>query len=351
MAKRNKNIPKMKDAPRIKPTITSLYDIMEDGLEYSSLMGEFNFNVDMVSDLKKGIQNIESIRQRPLLIYAANMINPSVASAGISIDLTDYQPFLEVFDNIDNSNGELDILLVTPGGSAEQVNSFVEAIRRRFHTVSFIIPFLAMSAGTIFSLSGDELLMDSRSAIGPIDPQVMSKDGQYRPAQSVLTFVNDLKKAIDSKIMSGQTPDWTDVQMLLNIDPKEIGNASNASSYSIQLVKKYLATYKFKTWTTTQSQGMPVTDDMKEQRAKEVAEQLCDHTLWLSHGDRIGRDRVVSTCNLQVTNLEDIPGLESAVRKLWAVLYFGFEKSMLAKVIMSSKHSIFKHAPSPEVKK
>ena len=66
---------------------------------------------------------------------------------------------------------ELDIVLVTPGGLANQVSKFVNKLRPRFDNVSFIIPNMCMSAGTIFAMSGDEIIMNPSSHIGPIDPQ------------------------------------------------------------------------------------------------------------------------------------------------------------------------------------
>lgn len=48
--------------------------------------------------------------------------------------------------NVPNENRELDIILVTPGGSAETVAYLVKQIRERFDHVAFILPYMAMSA-------------------------------------------------------------------------------------------------------------------------------------------------------------------------------------------------------------
>ncbi|MQY59252.1 MAG: hypothetical protein GH144_06555 [Clostridia bacterium] len=37
----------------------------------------------------------------------------------------------------------------------------------------FLIPHTAYNAATMLALSGDEILMDDRSTLGPIDPQIM----------------------------------------------------------------------------------------------------------------------------------------------------------------------------------
>ena len=73
-----------------------------------------------------------------------------------------------------------------------QVDKFVNALRARFKVVSFILPNVAMSAGTIFIMSGDEIIMHARSFFGPIDPQVPNKDGVFVPAQTLRALIDDI---------------------------------------------------------------------------------------------------------------------------------------------------------------
>jgi len=73
----------------------------------------------------------------------------------------------------------LGICLTTPGGQAEVVEKLVEIIRHHYPTVYFFVPSIAMSAGTIFCMSGDRIFMDYSSSLGPIDPQVLERDGKY----------------------------------------------------------------------------------------------------------------------------------------------------------------------------
>ncbi|MGO9413478.1 MAG: SDH family Clp fold serine proteinase [Spirochaetia bacterium] len=121
----------------------------------------------------------------------ANVVNPNI-KASISINAEDELPFDELISSIDAAKEEVDILLVTPGGSAQQVDKFVNALRARFKVVSFILPNVAMSAGTIFIMSGDEIIMHARSFFGPIDPQVPNKDGVFVPAQTLRALIDDI---------------------------------------------------------------------------------------------------------------------------------------------------------------
>lgn len=75
----------------------------------------------------------------------------------------------------------LAVLLTTNGGSAEVAERIVFVFRRHYEEVNFYIPDHAYSAGTILSMSGDEIYMDYHSVLGPIDPQVQNREGNLFP--------------------------------------------------------------------------------------------------------------------------------------------------------------------------
>jgi len=66
---------------------------------------------------------------------------------------------------------KLDLILHTGGRSAEATDAIVTYLRQKFNHIRIIIPQAAMSAGTMFALSADEIVMGRHSFIGPIDPQ------------------------------------------------------------------------------------------------------------------------------------------------------------------------------------
>lgn len=68
----------------------------------------------------------------------------------------------------------LTVILNTPGGSAETVEKMVNIIRFHYNEVYFVVPDYAMSAWTIFCMSGDKIFLDYSSSLGPIDPQVFN---------------------------------------------------------------------------------------------------------------------------------------------------------------------------------
>lgn len=64
--------------------------------------------------------------------------------------------------------GKLAVVIQTGGGSIEVAERIVRTIRHHFNEVVFLIPDVALSAGTILVMSGDAILMDYFSCLGPM---------------------------------------------------------------------------------------------------------------------------------------------------------------------------------------
>lgn len=322
------------------PVGPSPLDVMKEGHEFESLLS-YNFsNVDIVAEIRRSIQEVETARGRRTLCYISNVVNGSI---GNSIDGTDDLPFREMVASVPQGVKEIDIVLVTPGGLANQVVNFVNTLRPRFDKVNFILLDMAMSAGSIFIMSGDEIVMSSRSKFGPIDPQVPNKEGRFVPAQSILLAINDIKARGQAALKKGEQPDWTDIQLLKNIDIREVGAALGASNYSIQITQEYLEKYKFASWETHSHSKQPVTPQDRAERAKWVANVLCNHSKWKNHGHFIDRVAAYNECKLIVTHSESITGLDEAMRRMWALFYWLFENTPMLKIFISNEYCIVRN--------
>jgi len=343
MSNKNKNCRQMipqKQLPTM-PVSSTIMDKMIDNREFESLLKFKYINLNILNEIRNSINEIQIIRNKPTICYVSNIVKPR--QVPISIDDSDDLPFNEMLSTLPSKVKDIDIVLVTPGGIAQQVAKFVNALRPRFDNVSFLILNKAMSAGTIFAMSGDEIIMTQQSQIGPIDPQVRNRNGEYIPAQSILTLIDEIKKRGEEAIKKGMRPSWTDLQILRSIDPKEIGNAISSSNYSIQLVEEYLFNYKFKTWTKHSSNGQDVTTEEKRTRAKKIAELLCNHSEWKSHGHAITRDSAWNICNLKIKHSDDIVGLDRAMKRMWALYYWIFENTSIAKIFISNNYCILRN--------
>ena len=173
----------------------------------------------------------------------------------------------------------LSIVLRTPGGSAETTERFVTVVRKHYEIVNFVVPDMAMSAGTIFCMSGDKLYMDYSSILGPIDPQVLAPDNSgYVAAMGYLDKVEEITKK------GSLSP--ADVVFLRGLDLAKLALYEQAKSLSVDLLKSWLVSYKFRQWNfhRTTDPGSPVTYEQKVARAEEIAQALSDHKKWFSHG-------------------------------------------------------------------
>lgn len=337
-------IPQNKPQPhpvQMPPVSSTMLDKMVDGREFESLLKYQYHNLNVIGELQKSIQEIKAIRKRPVVCYVANVVKPT--STSISIDDSDDLPFNEMIASLPADAKEIDIVLVTPGGFAHQVAKFVNKLRPRFEKVGFILLNKSMSAGTIFITSGDEIIMTNQSQIGPVDPQVRTRNGEFVPAQSILTLIEEIRIRGEEGLKKGQKPSWTDLQILNSIDPKEIGNAMNASNYSIQLVEEYLYNFKFKNWTLHSNGTTQVTDAERKARANEIAKMLCDHGKWKNHGHAITREAAWEVCKLKITHAETVNGLDKAMRRMWALYYWIFENLPLTKVFISENYCIMRN--------
>jgi Serine dehydrogenase proteinase len=202
----------------------------------------------------------------------------------------------------------LSVVLRTPGGSAETAERYVTVVRQHYDTVNFIVPDLAMSAGTIFCMSGDKIFMDYSSALGPIDPQIMATDGSGYVA--ALGYLDKVAEITQKAQLSA-----ADVVFLRGMDLAKLALFEQARDLSIDLLKKWLVQFKFKDWNRhrTNDPGSAVTDDQKSARAAEIAAALSDHKKWFSHGRALNLEKL-KELKLEIDDYSNDTALRSAIR-------------------------------------
>lgn len=227
-----------------------------------------------------------------------------------------FQWFREIVEKMaarpDKKNA-IAIFLSTPGGQAEAVEKLVEVVRHHYALVYFVVPVAAMSAGTIFCMSGDKIFMDYSSSLGPIDPQVPDREGKFLvPALGHLDKLNEM---IEKSRANTITP--VEFQWLMNQDLAMLRFYEQARDLSVALLEKWLVQYKFKDWTAhrTTDPGNPVTPQQKQARATEIAKLLSNNTHWHSHGRMIGLRTLQEACRLEIDDYGQDTNLQQAVRR------------------------------------
>lgn len=201
------------------------------------------------------------------------------------------------------------VFLRTGGGSAETAERMVAVLRKHYTLVYFVVPDLAMSAGTILCMSGDKIYMDYSSSLGPIDPQVPAPDtGEYVPAMGYLDKVKEITE-------KGELAP-ADVVLLRSMDLGKLALFEQARDLSKDLLIKWLVDYKFKDWTEhrTTNPGTQVKPCEKQARADEIATALGNHTLWRSHGRSIDLPKL-EAMRIEIDDYSDNDELRNLIRE------------------------------------
>lgn len=276
---------------------------------------QFSFE-ELCKERKRQLKRISELRNRDIMVYAA----PIGKSGPTSIDNSDILPFSDQLSYLKSK--DIDIIIETPGGFAEVVEDLVKLIRSKHDKVGVLVPGIAKSAGTIFAMGADEILMGDLSALGPIDAQIVSNGKRY----SADAFLDGLEK-IKQNAAAKKTLDLAYIPMLQNLSPGEIQHCENAQQFSRTLVKNWLMEYKFNDWTTHSSTNEPVTKEEKEERADQIAGLLCKHDNWLTHARSI-KIQDLREMKLKITDYREDPDLNDAISRYYALLQMTFDSNI-----------------------
>lgn len=249
---------------------------------------------ELESELLKLISDYNKVRNTFALVFVAALRKPI---PDIALSQDDYYIIHDLLTNVDSRR--VDIYLETPGGSGEAAEEIVRCLHSKFDQVSFVISGEAKSAGTIMVLSGDDILMTDTGSLGPIDAQVPI-------GRSVVSAYDYLEWAEEKRREAEKTGRLNpfDATMVAQISPGELSGVYHALKYAEELVTDWLAKYKFKNWSTTETRKLPVTPEMKQKKAKEIAAELTNHSKWRSHGRSI-KAMNLNDLGLQVARVED----------------------------------------------
>ena len=214
---------------------------------------------------------------------------------------------IEDICNDGKKHDKLCVILTTTGGGLSPVKRMVNIFRNFYSEVDYIVPDYAYSAGTVMCCSGDKIYMDYYSVLGPIDPQVRNKDGNFVAALGYLDKINEL-------IAKAQNNTLTNAEFIIlkDFDLAELRAYEQARDLAVDLLVEWLPKYKFKTWKFHKSSNTPVTLEEKQIRANEIAQNLSDNKEWKSHGRPISREEL-GKLKLKIDNLEDIPEAYKAI--------------------------------------
>ncbi len=131
---------------------------------------------------------------------------PGTSPDDVSISLDpDIGAFMEVVHGLPTSV-PLDLILHSPGGTAEAAEAIVDYLRGRFPTLRVVVPVAAMSAATMVAMAADEIVMGTHSQLGPIDPQITIATPEGPAQHLLLRFGPSSTRHAETSLTTPSTP-------------------------------------------------------------------------------------------------------------------------------------------------
>jgi hypothetical protein len=266
------------------------------------------------------IRRIEGITGRPLVVYLATF--EAVPGGRNMIAAEDKVYFSELLEDVPGDR--VDILLNSPGGVAESVEIVVGLLRPRFAEVRFFVPNAAKSAATMFALSGNVVLMDERSELGPFDPQIVLPTAAgpvIVPAQTILDGFDRARKIIEKEGPSALVPF---MPLISKYDLHIFELCENARELSRQLVTGWLKRYMLAACSDA------------DVRAERIVSHFLEYRQHLSHGRGISIDHA-RQAGVVAQDLRETPELRALQWELYCAGELYLQRAMAQKLFENAR--------------
>lgn len=270
---------------------------------------------------------------RNVILYASRWTQGGGDPQITSITPEDVQGFMEVIGGL--SGDTLDLVLHSPGGSAESTEALVTYLRSKFRDIRVIVPHAAMSAATMLACSGNSILMGRHSFLGPIDPQVIMQTelgSRSVPAYAILEQFAYAQAEV--KRDPALLPAW--LPILRQYGPALIVQCRLHQQLAEALVSKWLGQFMFNG------------DPAKATLAAQIASHLSNHGAFKSHSRFISKEEA-KLFGLLVEDLEADQGIQDAVLSLFHAATHTFSATPAAKIIENHQGKAFIKTQAQEI--
>ncbi len=301
---------------------------------WSELLNDFQQAKDkskwIFGNLEKKLNKIlENFKNADVIFYASAFLQKKNIPE-VSIDSEDVNGFMNALYNpqkgTSSKNKNLVLILHTPGGNINAVETIVDYLHSKFENITVIVPYFAMSGGAMISLASDSLILGKQSQLGPIDPQFIGV-GKNHSARAIKEGFANAKKDIESNTKLGHL--WAPI--LQQMGPSLIIEAEKALKYSKSLVVGWLNKRMFK----------EVGEKERKEKIGNIAkyfnaEKTKFGTIHM-HGQRISIKKL-EELGLTVSPLEDNQNLQEAVLEAYHIMTIMFESTPVFKFIISDQN-------------
>ena len=300
---------------------------------WSELLEAFNIETSRTPDPnwfdKKLKEHLDAISKRlgdATVIFYASAFLQKADDDNVSITREDINGFMNALAGTPTDNG-LVLILHTPGGDPNAVESIVEYLHAKFDRINVVIPYLAMSGGAMISLASDLLVLGKQSQLGPIDPQFLIGN-KVHSARAIQEGFNKAREDIEKDIKLAHL--WAPI--LQNMGPSLVLEADKALAYSKELVVSWLNNRMLKGIENEQERS----EKANTIAAYFNAEDTPSHGQVYVHGQRIGAEKL-RELGLKLEFLEDNQGLQNDVLTSYHLMTLIFEMTPSLKFIASDR--------------
>ena len=296
---------------------------------WSDLFSQVNDKVKkepewLENELKNNLTAISKYRKDTTVIFYASAFLQKNAGSVI-ITREDMNGFMNALYKIPAKKG-LTLILHTPGGDPNAVESIVEYLHSKFDYIEVIVPYLAMSGGAMLCLASDRLILGRQSQLGPIDPQ-LTIGNKTHSARAIKDGFDKAKEDITSDTKLAHL--WAPI--LQNMGPSLILEAEKALSYSKDLVGNWLNRRMFRS-IENEEERKTVANRIAEYFN---AQEINDHDRIHVHGQRIGAEKL-NELGIKWELLEDDQDLQNKVLTAYHLMTLIFELTNTMKFIVNN---------------
>lgn len=290
---------------------------------YSHILQEVGQAPDTRVKLYK---NIENETKKQLNIDGKVVAFFTSFTYPVLIEDQDADMLEEVMANTSMGNKKLVLFLNSPGGEALAAERIIN-ICRTYSSQDFfvIVPKMAKSAATMICLGACKIVMSETSELGPIDPQILIRDGEgrptgYKPAHELIESYKELMNQANKS--KGRIEPY--LQQLARYDARDIRSIKSDQALSENIAIKSLKS------------GM--LNSLTDKQIKAKIKPFLDPAYTKSHGRPIYHN-MAKECGLTVQLFKTTSNFWKSVWQLYMRLNYVVTNMGTTKIIESSEDS------------
>lgn len=255
--------------------------------DWGAVLKDLNNSVHPLDTARwKYLDLFSQYTNRNVISYYSGFLQKS-GNAATGIDDNDKNAFMQAVHHLDKSKG-LDLILHTPGGDIAATESIVRYLKSFFgNDIRAFIPQIAMSAGTMISMSCKEIVMGKQSSLGPIDPQY--------GGVSCHGVLEEFKQALED-VRTDQSAILVWRPIIEKYHPTFLGDCENAIDWAEKMVGEWLSENMF---------------SGSEDKATSVVKKLCNHKDTKAHNRHFDKEE----CKKIGLKIIDLEGLDSSQKE------------------------------------